>query len=50
MEFKISGKQYFPENLKLAYITPVLKKNPSTLAEKYRSVLYCLLFLKCLNE
>ena len=23
---KISGKQYFPKNLKLAYITPVFKK------------------------
>ena len=34
MEFKISGKQYFPENLKLAYITPVLKKKTLNASRK----------------
>ena len=36
--FEILGKQYFPQNLKLAYISPVSKKKDPTLAENYRPV------------
>ena len=33
-----SEKQYFPDNLKLAEITPVYKKKDPTLVENYRPV------------
>ena len=36
--FEILGKQYFPQNLKLTYISPVSKKKDPTLAENYRPV------------
>ena len=35
---KILAKQYFPQNLKLADITPVFKKKNPMLAENYRPV------------
>ena len=35
---KILVKQYFPQNLKLADITPVFKKKNPMLAENYRPV------------
>ena len=35
---EILGKQYFPQNLKLADITPVFKKKDPTLGENYRPV------------
>ena len=35
---EILGKQYFPRNLKLAYVSPVYKKKDPTLAENYRPV------------
>ena len=41
---EILGKQYFPQNLKLADITPVYKKKDPTLAENDRPVGVCLLF------
>lgn len=35
---EILGKQYFPDRLKLANITPVPKKKDPTLLENYRPV------------
>ena len=43
--YEILGKQCFPNNLKLANITPVYKKEDSTLVENYQpvSMLPCLI-------
>ena len=35
---EILGKQYFPDNLKLANVTPAHKKKDPTLVENYRPV------------
>ena len=35
---EILEKQYFPDNLKLAYVTPVYKKNIQILVESDRPV------------
>ena len=36
--YKILGKKYFPQNLKLADIAPIFKKKDPTLAKNYRPV------------